>query len=179
MADYTKSSEGKVTTLECFECGFREVFTERQIKTTDGMKCYVCNGIVTPTITRSGEKIRNRRMLKGARPHTALFDEMHQQNLKQSIGKLTVDIDCSDALKGLKAIQREAKKATAALKELEEQQKKSANINAQIVPSIDLPKIPHIIDDVPDHVKNYGKSKTYEHKGLSATAWFKGSDSNG
>lgn len=40
----------------------------------------------------------------------------------RSIGTLKVDIDCSDALTGLKAIQREAKKATAALKELEVQQ---------------------------------------------------------
>ena len=37
---------------------------------------------------------------------------------------LKVNVDASDALTGLKAIQREAKKATAALKELEEQQKK-------------------------------------------------------
>lgn len=35
---------------------------------------------------------------------------------------IEVDIDASDAMKGLKAIQREARKATAALKELEEQQ---------------------------------------------------------
>lgn len=41
---------------------------------------------------------------------------------------LRVDIDCSDALKGLKAVQREAKKATAALKELEEQQKKVTGV---------------------------------------------------
>ncbi|UOQ93405.1 hypothetical protein MUO14_24050 [Halobacillus shinanisalinarum] len=38
---------------------------------------------------------------------------------KKSVDKLTVDVDCSDALKGLKAVQREAKKATAALKELD------------------------------------------------------------
>lgn len=39
-------------------------------------------------------------------------------------GTITVDIDCSDALKGLKAVTREAKKATTALQELEEQQKR-------------------------------------------------------
>lgn len=38
---------------------------------------------------------------------------------KKSVGTIAVDIDCSDALTGLKSIQREAKKATAALKELE------------------------------------------------------------
>ncbi|MDF2534398.1 MAG: hypothetical protein K0R18_555 [Bacillales bacterium] len=40
---------------------------------------------------------------------------------KQSI---KIDIDCSDALKGLKAVTREAKNATSALKEFEEQQKR-------------------------------------------------------
>ncbi|MCM3665522.1 hypothetical protein M3204_13980 [Mesobacillus subterraneus] len=49
--------------------------------------------------------------------------DMRESN-KRSIGQLTVDIDCSDALKGLKAITREAKKATEALKELEEQRRK-------------------------------------------------------
>lgn len=44
-----------------------------------------------------------------------------RESNKRSIGQLTVDIDCSEALKGLKAIAREAKKATRALKELEEQ----------------------------------------------------------
>jgi hypothetical protein len=41
-----------------------------------------------------------------------------------SVETLTVEIDCSDALKGLKAVTREAKKATSALQELEEQQKR-------------------------------------------------------
>lgn len=40
------------------------------------------------------------------------------------IKPLTVEIDCSEALKGLKAVTREAKKATSALQELEEQQKR-------------------------------------------------------
>lgn len=43
---------------------------------------------------------------------------------KKSIGSLTLDIDCSDALTGLKSVQREAKKATAALKELDDQMSK-------------------------------------------------------
>lgn len=43
----------------------------------------------------------------------------------KSVGELTakITIDVSDALTGLKAVQREARKATQALKELEEQQK--------------------------------------------------------
>jgi len=49
-------------------------------------------------------------------------------NVKQSVsvGGFHVDIDCSEALTGLKAVQREARKATAALKELEAQQDKMA-----------------------------------------------------
>jgi hypothetical protein len=35
-----------------------------------------------------------------------------------------VNVDCSEALTGLKAVTRESKKATAALKELEDQQEK-------------------------------------------------------
>lgn len=40
-------------------------------------------------------------------------------NKSESLTKLTVDLDCSDAIKGLKAIQREAKEASRAIKELE------------------------------------------------------------
>ncbi|SMQ75939.1 hypothetical protein SAMN05444673_2576 [Bacillus sp. OV166] len=41
--------------------------------------------------------------------------------------KVKIDVDCSYALKGLKAVTREAKRATEALKELEQQQKNMAN----------------------------------------------------
>jgi hypothetical protein len=47
-----------------------------------------------------------------------------RESNKSNIGTISVDIDCSDALKGLKAVTREAKKATSALQELEEQQKR-------------------------------------------------------
>lgn len=110
MAEKRESNEGKLTTLECMECGYREVFTERQFKYTDGLRCYICDGPVRPVITKPGEPIRNRRM---------------KTKVKKRItaGELTIDVDVSDALKGLKAVQREAKKATAALKEFEKQKK--------------------------------------------------------
>jgi len=102
MAD-NKSCEGKLTTLECMECGYREVFTERQFKCTDGLSCDVCDSPTRPVLTRSGEKINNRRMKKHyAKPST-----------------INTTLDVPDVIKGLKAIQREARKATAALKELE------------------------------------------------------------
>lgn len=109
MADI-KSCEGKLTTLECMECGHREVFTERQFKYTDGLSCEVCNGPVQPAITSPGEKINNRRVKK-------------RENAK-SIGTLTVDIDVSETLKGLKAVQREAKLTIKLLKEVENLQNK-------------------------------------------------------
>jgi hypothetical protein len=48
---------------------------------------------------------------------------------RKSVGELTVDVDCSEALTGLKAVQREAKKATAALRELESTQKRFATLH--------------------------------------------------
>lgn len=44
--------------------------------------------------------------------------EERESNPRES--KFKLDVDCEDALKGLKAITREAKKATEALKELDE-----------------------------------------------------------
>jgi hypothetical protein len=46
-----------------------------------------------------------------------------------TVSQLRVDIEVSDALKGLKAVTRAAKKATAALNELEEQQSKLSGIS--------------------------------------------------
>lgn len=48
-----------------------------------------------------------------------------QKKKQVNVGEFKVDIDCSEALIGLKAVQREARKVTQALKELEEQQKKN------------------------------------------------------
>ncbi|MBU5342280.1 Sir2 family NAD-dependent protein deacetylase [Caldifermentibacillus hisashii] len=104
MAD-NKSCEGKVTTLECMECGFREVFTERQMQFNDGLNCYKCGGPVKPTITRPGEMPNNRRM--------------KEKKSGKSAGKLTIDIDVTGVVKGLKAVQREAKKTIRLLKEVE------------------------------------------------------------
>lgn len=41
---------------------------------------------------------------------------------RESIGKIKIDLDVSDAITGLKAVQREAKAATKALAELREEQ---------------------------------------------------------
>lgn len=101
MAD-DKSCEGKVTTLQCMVCNFKEVFTERQFRNVDGLSCLVCNGPVMPVVTKSGEAIINRKTLS-----------------KKGKSNLTMRMDFSGSIKQLKAIQREAKKATVALKRLD------------------------------------------------------------
>lgn len=47
-----------------------------------------------------------------------IFHEVNQPS-KKSIGEIKIDVDCSDALKGLKAVTREVKKVSAALEELD------------------------------------------------------------
>ncbi|WP_066316930.1 hypothetical protein [Bacillus sp. FJAT-29814] len=46
--------------------------------------------------------------------------------------KVKLELDCTEALKGLKAVTRAAKKATAALKELEEQINKQSNHSVNV-----------------------------------------------
>lgn len=107
MAD-KMSCEGKLTTLECMKCGYIEVFTERQFKFTDGLSCDVCNGPAIPVVTRVGEEIRNRRMKKERKNSTPLKDL-----------SIKIDIDVSDALKALKAVERQAKRTIRAIREVE------------------------------------------------------------
>jgi type IV pilus biogenesis protein CpaD/CtpE len=55
---------------------------------------------------------------------------------------IKVDVDVSEALTGLKALQREAKKATQALRELEEAQNgNTCNITVNIPDKVDSTKI--------------------------------------
>lgn len=76
---------------------------------------------------------------------------------------IKVDVDISEALTGLKALQREAKKATQGLRELEEAQK---GVNQPIVVA------PLTVGDVPAHIKQYGDvDQTYRATG-HVDAWF-------
>ncbi|KYC79086.1 hypothetical protein B4090_1643 [Bacillus licheniformis] len=45
------------------------------------------------------------------------------ESKRESIGKIKIDLDVSDAITGLKAVHREAKAATKALVELREEQR--------------------------------------------------------
>lgn len=68
------------------------------------------------------------------------LNQYEEKKNSKSVGSFYVDIDCSDALKGLKAVQREARKATAALKELEEQ-KKNKYLSIELDELGDVPKV--------------------------------------
>lgn len=98
---------------------------------------------------------------------------------KQSreIGELSVkvNVNVSEALTGLKALQREAKKATQALRELESVINaplpilpNGVNVNEIVVPlSVGECVTPFTVSStVPDHVKQYRQNeKTYESSG--------------
>ncbi len=120
-----------MVTYKCMKC-FAEMSVSKQRELRmDGRNCFLCKGPI--------QKVEN----------------------KKSVGSFTVDIDCSDALKGLKAVQREAKKATAALKELEEQKKR----NTFLVIELDnedstLPKVFHEGKEITNKVRVHFDWKT-------------------
>jgi len=101
----------------------------------------------------------------------------------QSRVSININVEVSEALTGLKAIQREAKKATQALRELEEaQQNYNITINIDnIVPreEADVHDIAEKIakairgNDVPNHVKKYAQTDSITSKS-NTSAWFKG-----
>lgn len=104
MADNKKSSKENIL-YQCLECKRHRVIKNG----IDGSRCNYCDGHLIPIgptnlpSTREGKKT------------------IHY-------GELTVGVDVSEAIKGLKAVQREAKKTTAALKELEEQQTRNQSL---------------------------------------------------
>lgn len=160
MAD-NMSSEGKVSTLECMQCGFREVFTEQQFKLVDGLSCCKCNGPVKHSFTKPNEELNNRRLKHRSGNEIVTYAMYHCLRCKHKervrgkrkdyqevtvcpkcngafvdrwkLDKYTggidisngpdlsvIGIDFTDAIKGLKAVQREARKSVAALREVEE-----------------------------------------------------------
>ncbi|WP_156290776.1 hypothetical protein [Oceanobacillus salinisoli] len=97
MAD-KKSSEGKEALIYyCFPCD-KDYVVDPADPRKDGRTCNQCGTHL---------------MFKGGVDYSSGKDKTI------SAGTLIITADVSDAIKGLKAIQREAKKATAALKELE------------------------------------------------------------
>ncbi|GAB2560996.1 hypothetical protein [Gracilibacillus alcaliphilus] len=80
-------------------------------------KCLVCSFKDTIEVDR-GVEILPCPKCKGA--FVDIWHAAKHIETKRERDKLKVNINVSDALKGLKAVQREARKATAAVKELEE-----------------------------------------------------------
>ena len=70
------------------------------------------------------------------------WNVISKQDLKDIIGEDLNRMDFSQSIKGLKAIQREAKKANAALKELEEQ-KKEKYLVIELDELGDVPRVVH------------------------------------
>jgi DNA-directed RNA polymerase subunit RPC12/RpoP len=96
MAEKRESNKGEL--YKCSGCGRLEIIFPNNPR-KDGRSCKDCGG------------------------HMSFygFAGIDYSNCKSLIG---INVDCSEALTGLKAVTREAKKATAALKELEDQQEK-------------------------------------------------------
>ncbi len=102
MAD-NKSCEDKYRIWKCVECGSRFGFPINDYK-QDGFKCRICQGIVVE-------------------------DEIVHCGVDFSTGRdLSVRMDFSESIKGLKAIQSEARKATSSLKEFEQAYNKTKSI---------------------------------------------------
>ena len=99
MAD-EKFREDEYVIWACIECEHYH-YWHKNDSGRDGLRCEKCDGYIS----------------------VVGFTNQKPRPLHKSPGTLTVDLDCSDAIKGLKSIQREARKATAALKEFEEQKR--------------------------------------------------------
>lgn len=134
-----KSCEGKMI-WECVDCGSEKQFRDEDI--VGDVMCYECSSVMKKKLIQENhdvseealfirEKVfeRNISYLRNLTPKQVdtIIDLLREieANKKERVGTPTVDIECSNAIKDLKAIQREAKKATAALKELEEQRKRN------------------------------------------------------
>lgn len=100
MAD-KQSREADNVLYKCIECDSHTVIKNG----VDSKRCFYCDGMLDPMSLTN-------------------LDVTNHSKKTINYGMVTVDIDVSDALTGLKAVQREARKATRSLRELEEQQKK-------------------------------------------------------
>jgi Zn-finger nucleic acid-binding protein len=118
MAERRESNQKELTlaVYKCLCCNHSEHIRGKKEDYSEVKVCPKCNGAFVDTW-----KI-------------AKYQQSNSKNLSSL--RVKIDIDCSDALKGLKAVTRAAKKATDALKELEEQQSKLAK-SQEIIVNID------------------------------------------
>lgn len=83
-----------MVTYKCMKCFAEMSVSNRRENSMDGRSCFLCKG----PINKAENKI--------------------------NVGDIKVRMDFSESITGLKAIQREARKAIKVLRELEEQQKR-------------------------------------------------------
>lgn len=87
---------------------------------------------------------------------------------KQSrAARVKIDIDISDALTGLKALQREARKATQALRELEA-------VNSGLTTVVDSDGVTSVLPPQINGVKKYGQGSN--DGSVKTNAWFSEED---
>lgn len=106
MAENSESIENEVVTYamyECLVCGHKEKIRGKRKDYSEVVVCPECNGAFIDTFKIM--KYKNDNKLPSQKKNNEL--------------SVKVDIDVLDALKGLKAVQREAKRTARILKELE------------------------------------------------------------
>jgi DNA-directed RNA polymerase subunit RPC12/RpoP len=103
MAAKKRESSKIEYVYECIKC--KTKFNVIKKITLEGSNCPICTGALIPN---------------------SVIGIDYSSNKDFTVSQIKVDIDIADALKGLKAVTRAAKKATNALKELDEQQLKLA-----------------------------------------------------
>jgi DNA-directed RNA polymerase subunit RPC12/RpoP len=120
MAEQRESNKDFYVVYECLDCGWIQKVEMKKEEYNEISVCPTCKG-------RFVDRWKKANYISEPNPN------------KNSL-KVKIDVDCADALKGLKAVTRAAKDATAALKELEEHQSKIEYVMPLNVNSIDLSK---------------------------------------
>ena len=107
-----KVDENEIVThakYECLSCEHTDIVSGKRKEYSEVQLCPQCNGLYI-----DAWKLEKYKHLKPKR---------------KSNGELKINIDVSEALKGLKALQREAKKTARVLKDVEEQRRSNPIFN--------------------------------------------------
>ncbi|MET3658167.1 hypothetical protein [Sporosarcina psychrophila] len=104
-----KVDENEIVThakYECLSCEHTDIVRGKRKEYSEVQLCPKCNGLYVDIWKLEKYK--------------------HLKKKRKSIGELKINMDVSEALKGLKAVQREAKKTARALREVEGMSPKDA-----------------------------------------------------
>lgn len=125
-----------------------EELIKRVIRNGDGLALSELNTMgISVEFTDEGVRWRDMKVKEGDPDVEYIGDKPKFKGLT-----VKVDVDVSEALTGLKALQREAREATKALRELEEAQKRS-----QVLPRVPFVGHPNTSSDIHPHIKKYDK----------------------